>query len=288
MKSDMECLICLLKQAVNTVRIATQDKTLQREVINRTADVIRNADLGLSPAVISTEVYRIVSDVTGVEDPYKKQKEQTNREALQMLPDLQKMISDADDVLDAAIHLAVAGNIIDTGIGYKYDLKHDIRAIMQTPFAISDIESFKKELQPGRKILYLGDNSGEIVFDRVLIEQLLTKGIDVTFTVKSGPIINDAMMEDAQIAGITEIVPVIETGSDDIGINFERVSEKFRRTFDNADFILAKGHGNYETCSELPYNIYFLLKAKCNVVAKELGVNEGDIVFKRQTSLPSG
>ena len=283
MKSDMECLICLLKQAVNTVKIATQDKTLQREVINRTADVIRNADLGLSPAVISTEVYRIVSDVTGVEDPYKQQKEQTNREALGMLPDLQKMISDADDVLDAAIHLAVAGNIIDTGIGYKYDLKHDIYVIMQTPFAINDIESFKKELQPGRKILYLGDNSGEIVFDRVLIEQILTKGIDVTFAVKSGPIINDAMMEDAQTAGITEIVPVIETGSDDIGINFERVSEKFRRTFDNADFILAKGHGNYETCSELPYNIYFLLKAKCNVVAKELGVNEGDIVFKRQT-----
>jgi uncharacterized protein with ATP-grasp and redox domains len=137
-----------------------------------------------------------------------------------------------------------------------------------------------KELMPGRRLLMLGDNSGEIVFDRLLIEELLRANIDVTYCVKSRPIINDATMEDARTAGIDTLVPVIETGSGDIGINFEHVSNEFRQAFESADLILAKGHGNFETCHDLPDNIYFLLKTKCNVVAQELGVEKGAIVFK--------
>ena len=283
MKSDLECLACLFKQALNTVKIVTKDKAIQREVLNRVSDEIRRVDLTLSPAEISTTVYRIVSDVTGVEDPYKQIKEQTNREALRMIPELKKIVADSDDSLDAAMRLAVAGNVIDIGIGHEYDLKEDILHILHAPFAINDFKSFKTELQPGRKLLYLGDNSGEIVFDRVFIEELLKKRVNITFVVKSGAIINDALMEDARTTGITDLVPVMETGSNDIGINFKHAGKTFINEFENADLILAKGHGNFETCSGLPYNMYFLLKSKCNVVANELCVNKGDIVFKHQS-----
>lgn len=283
MKSDLECLVCLLKQALNTVQIATLDTVLQREVINRVTEIVKTANLDLSPAKISTVVYRIVSEVTGIADPYKIIKQKTNQDALQLMPILQRLIAEAKDPLDAALHIAAAGNIIDIGIGHPFDLENDIILSMTSPFTINDTESFRLELKPGKRLLYIGDNSGEIVFDRVLVEEFLKHGIAITFVVKSGPIINDATMEDAETVGMTDIVPVIETGSDDIGINFNRVSKEFCQLFDTADIVLAKGHGNFETLIGFPKNIYFLLKAKCDVVAKELGVQKDYSVFKHQS-----
>ncbi len=156
---------------------------------------------------------------------------------------------------------------------------------MHRPFTFSAVDEFRRELGPGRKLLYLGDNAGEIVFDALLVEQLLATGTEVTFTVKSGPIINDATMEDAESTGMTSLVPVIETGSADIGIHWERCSQEFRTAFETADVILAKGHGNFETCNECPENVYFLLKAKCDLVANEIGCKLGDIVFLRSRDL---
>ncbi|MFC1553047.1 DUF89 domain-containing protein [candidate division KSB1 bacterium] len=285
MKSDLECLVCLMKQALNTVRIASDDMNIQRMVLDRVAGEIQKSDLFRSPADISTIVYRIVSEVTGIADPYHEIKKRTNKEALQMLPFLKEVVSNADDTLDAALHIAVAGNIIDVGIGHAYDLKNDVADILKTEFVVNDIDAFRKELHPGRKLLFLGDNSGEIVFDRILIEELLNYDVDITFVVKSGPIINDAMMEDAEEAGTKDLVPVIETGSNDIGVNFENVSDQFREALSESEVIIAKGHGNFETCSDKPGNFYFLLKAKCNVVANELSISKNDIAFKHHLVL---
>lgn len=279
MKSDLECLVCLLKQALNTVKLVTRDKLVQREVINRVSDWIKEADLENSPADISTKVYKIVSEITGNKDPYKEIKKKTNEEALKFLPYLNKIMSRAENKLDAALHIAVAGNIIDLGIGHDYDLKRDVKQVIKTRFAINDISAFSQELKSGVRLLFLGDNSGEIVFDRILIEYLLSCDINIVYVVKSGPIINDALLEDAEIAGITKLVPVIETGSDDIGVNFRNTDNRFKKEYKNADIILAKGHGNFETLSNRSDNIYFLLKAKCNVVAAELEIKKGDIAL---------
>jgi uncharacterized protein with ATP-grasp and redox domains len=285
MKSELKCLTCLIKQAYNTVQLATSDKTLQKEVIYRTAQWIREADLDQSPAAISTPIYRIVSEVTGNKDPYNEIKKQTNQDALHLIPELEMMIANVKDPLDTGLHLAVAGNIIDLGIGHDFDLKTDIKEIMKIPFTINDTKYFREEIKPDRKLLYLGDNSGEIVFDRLLIEILLDKGMDITYVVKSGPIINDAMIEDAKTAGITDLVCVIETGSGDIGIRLENISRELRDGLENSDVIIAKGHGNFESCNEIPYNLYFLLKTKCSVVADALGVETGDIVFKHYRNI---
>jgi len=282
MKSDPECLPCLLKQAYNTAVLATADKNQQREIINRTARWIQEADLNQTPAAISTVVYRIVSEVTGIKDPYQKVKQNTNQMALDLVPDLTERMETATDPLDMALHLSVAGNIIDIGIGHDFDLNRDIQKIINTPFACNDTDVFRDDLQQGRKLLFLGDNSGEIVFDRLLLLYLLKKKLDITYVVKSGPIINDALMEDASTVGITKLVPVIETGSDDIGILWDNSSKELKTAFKDSDIILAKGHGNFESCNEMPYNFYFLLKAKCNVVAKALSVREGDIVFQNK------
>jgi uncharacterized protein with ATP-grasp and redox domains len=281
MKSDPECLICMMKQAFNTVKVITNDHAVQREVLNRVAEKISYTDLNNTPAEISQPVYEIVSRVTGVKDPYHKLKRQTNEEAMKLLPVLQQLLLKAADPLVTALHIAVAGNIVDFGIGHTFDLEKDVFTILSLPFTVDDSEKFKSEIHPGRHLLYIGDNSGEIVFDRLLVQLLKDRGMNVTFCVKSGPIINDAVMEDARMTGLTDIVPVIETGSNDIGINLNRSGKLFRKTMEEADVILSKGHGNFETCNELPYNFYFLLKAKCRVVARALSINMGDLAFKK-------
>lgn len=285
MKADLDCLECMLKQGLNTIRLVTSDENIQRQLIDRIAIKIPQCDLNLSPALISKYVYDIISEETGIRDPYEQNKKQTNEEALKLLPKLENIILEASDPLVAALHLAVAGNIIDLGIGHVFDLEHDVLRILNSKFVIDDTIDFRKELIPGRKLLYIGDNSGEIVFDRLFVQELLKYKLDIHFVVKSGPVINDATLEDARVAGITDLVPVIGTGSDDIGVNFERASKEFLQAFDATDFVLAKGQGNYETLEGYPKNIYFLLKTKCNVIARALTVKNGEIVFKHQFKL---
>ncbi|MFC1481821.1 DUF89 domain-containing protein [Candidatus Neomarinimicrobiota bacterium] len=280
MKSQPECLVCMMNQAWNTAKIATAEDDARKEIMNRTARLIQQTDLELTPADNSKPVYDIVAQVTGDEDPYHDLKRQSNQEALSLLPQLRQTVGQSEDRMATALHIAVAGNIIDLGIGHAYDLSSDIDTILQTDFAIDNTEAFKRDLVAGRRLLMLGDNSGEIVFDRLLIEEFLGVNISVTYCVKSKPIINDVTMEDARAAGIYGLVPVIETGSGHIGINFDHASAEFLQAFYAADTILAKGQGNFETCNNRDENIYFLLKAKCNVVAGELGVEMGAIVFK--------
>ncbi|MBN2415260.1 DUF89 family protein [bacterium] len=280
MKSDIVCLHCLMKQAVNTVRITTDDPGLHRQVCDRTADLIKTTDLSMTPAAISTPVYRIVSEVTGNPDPYAEFRKRTNAEALSLLPVMRRAIDASEDPLTTGLHVAVAGNIIDLGIGVEFDLVKDLERALATPFAVDDSEAFRPWIRPGTSLLYLTDNSGEIVFDRALTELFLSLGVKVTLAVKSGPVINDVMRADAEEVGLADLAPVIETGSDDIGVDFSRISEEFLEAFTSADVILAKGHGNFESCNQRPENIFFLLRAKCEVVARELGVRVGDIVCK--------
>jgi uncharacterized protein with ATP-grasp and redox domains len=282
-------MACVLRQALNTVRVATDDPAQQIEVMRRVAAHVAGASLDQTPAGLSQPVYRIVSEVTGVRDPYARLKAKTNAAALALLPDLEAMVCRAPDPLKAAVHLAVAGNIVDLGIGHPFDLEQDVADLMRQAFAIDAYGEFRRDLRRGASVLYLGDNAGEIVFDRVLVEQLRAAGAEVTFTVKSGPVINDATLADAEVAGLTGIARVIETGSDDIGVAWERVSPDFRQAFAQAEAILAKGHGNFETCCDRPGNLYFLLTAKCDRVAAELGVRRGDTVFQhRRNPGPEG
>ncbi|MEI6516153.1 MAG: ARMT1-like domain-containing protein [bacterium] len=281
MKSQPECLACMFRQALNTARAASPDPTTHTRILKELARLLPAMDMTLAPATLSKPIYDTVFKVTGIRDPYARHKKETNQAAMELLPGLEATIRRSKDPLKTAIHLAAAGNIIDLGIGHKFDLKKDVVRIMKQAFTIDDYKAFRKELKPGCKLLYLGDNCGEIIFDRILVEQLLARGANVTFVVKSGPIINDATREDAVFAGISAICPVIETGSDDIGVGWPNTSPEFRKHIRQADIILAKGHGNFETCFGRPGNYYFLLKAKCDIVSAELGVKTGATVFKR-------
>jgi len=277
MKAAPDCIECMFRQALNTARKATNDKEKQIAILEQLRK--RPFNLDQTPAAFAQPAYRAVNEILGVDDPYRADKIETNMTALSLLPSIRETVNSSTDRLDACLHAAVAGNIIDLGIGNAFDLNTDIQQIMKQAFAINHLEELRADLKNTSRILYLGDNAGEIVLDTILVAFLVEHGKEVTYTVKSGPIINDATMEDAVFAGMPALARVIKTGSDDIGVNWDRVSPEFLAEFESADLIISKGHGNFETCVGRPENLYFLLKTKCQLVADELKVPLGSIVL---------
>jgi uncharacterized protein with ATP-grasp and redox domains len=271
-----------MKQAYNTATRATKDERERREILNEVALYVRTLTFDSTPADASNFVYEITRKITGNQDPFKPEKIRYNEICKSMREDLRGIIGSSEDSLKTAVRIAIFGNLIDLGIGLHFDLEKDLDKVLTRKFGADDYHLLKEMLETGgKKILYLCDNAGEILFDSLLVE-MMKEDHDVTCVVKSGPIINDATMEDAEYAGITGMVKVITTGSDGIGVQWSAVSEEFRREYEKADIIISKGQGNFETVWGRKGIKFFLLRAKCDSVARELGVSFGDIVIKMQ------
>lgn len=225
-------------------------------------------------------IHRLIREISGSQDPYKKLKDSFNKLALDIYPDLSDRVKKASDPFEAAVRFAIAGNIIDSGAVHNLNKSYIIETIEQamSQKLSGNIEKLRIAINSAKNILYLGDNTGEIVFDKLLIEQLPKDR--VTFVVRGYPAINDATLIDAKTAGLTDIVKVIDNGSDAPGTILEDCSKEFLRNFYDADLIIAKGQGNYETLSNADKSIFFILKAKCPVIARNIGCEIGSLIIK--------
>jgi len=288
MKATLGCIPCFVKQGLSAIRLSTRDPALQQKVLDEVLRRIQGISLDATPALLSHAVYAAVREMTGVADPFEQAKHETNQTALALLPELRRRIAASPDPLHAAIKIALIGNVVDLGIGHVFDIERDVESALAAELTVDDYAAFRDALKDCRRILYLCDNSGEIAFDRLLIEDLRARcgegrrgAPEVIASVKSGPIINDATLRDAEEVGLTSLVRVIGTGSDYIGIDPDHCSPEFAEAFRAADLILAKGQGNFETLDRAPEEIFFLLKVKCPEVAREIGVGEGATVFLR-------
>jgi len=289
MKTDLECVPCIIKQCINTLNLTKCSENIKRKAIKGLLNDLEKIDYDLSPAYNSDIAYIASRKFTGVKDPYYKLKEESNKAALEIYPKLKEIITKSPDRLYAGIKIAVEGNIIDLGInggdGSALNFEKIIDDIKNMPLAVNDYAKFKKSLGEAKNILYISDNAGELVFDRVFIKELIKQHKNVVLSVKSGPIINDATRKDAEEVGLDSLVKVIETGSDRIGINFNYASDEFLKEFRKADLIISKGQGNFETLDDVDANIFFILKAKCEKIARELGVNYLDVVMVKRESM---
>ena len=203
--------------------------------------------------------------------------------ALAWYDKVRSQIDAAKDPIDLAIRLSIAGNIIDFGVSEHYDLKDSIHRVITQPLAVNDIESLKSQLKSVSSLLYLGDNSGETVFDRLLIETLVEHyQLPVIYVVRGSATINDVTFVEAKEAGLNAVCnDIIDNGSDAPGTLLQDCSAEFLERFNQAELIIAKGQGNFESLSGIDAPIFFLLQAKCNVIANELGVKELDLIVKQ-------
>jgi uncharacterized protein with ATP-grasp and redox domains len=285
-KTDLECLPCFFRQIRRTLSYAGVNGDRGRAIVRRAEKIIDDASFDQPPARITTLLHRLMREATGV-DPYGRIKDEYNRIALDMLPVVRKMaegttVSD-EERLAGGVRAAIAGNIIDFGIYDSIDLERSLHESFAMPLPIEIFQEFSQAVREADRVLYLCDNAGEIVFDRVLIEILRERGKHVTAAVKGVPVINDATVDDASAARLMESASeVIDNGNDGIGTLLELCSPNFLEAYGGADMIISKGQANYETlASENDDRLFFLFMVKCPVVARELGRANGDIILRR-------
>jgi uncharacterized protein with ATP-grasp and redox domains len=285
MRIYLDCIPCLVRQALDSARLITDDEVIQEEVLREVLRLASKMVLYQTPPAMAQKIHRVIRELTGVQDPYLQVKNRFNKFALKMYPDMKERIETSADPLETAVRLAIAGNIIDLGVKSglaESQVETTITRSLTESLDMEALEEFRNATAQAKDILYLGDNTGEIVFDRLLIEQLPCKNI--TFVVKAGPIINDATMQDAEMTGLTDTVSVIDNGSDAPGTILQSCSQEFRRRFNEADLVIAKGQGNYETLSDADKNMFFVLKAKCPVIAEHLGCEIGCLVLTKNNA----
>ena len=271
MESFLDCLPCIVGQCVRAARFATDDERLQRRALNVVLEHLTEADLTRTPIDISLEPHRIVRAVTGCADPYAELRERSNADALALYPRLKSLVAESDDPLMTALRIAAAGNIMDFGALASFDVEAALDRALTEPFAIDHSQAFRGRLAESQRVLYLADNAGEIVFDRVLLEELGER--ELVVAVKSDLFINDALLADAMQVGLDEVARLIEVppGADR--------PELFLGEWERADIIISKGQANYEALREARGPLFLLLIIKCPVLAADAGVDGGSMVL---------
>ena len=238
-------------------------------------------DWNTTPPDIAEVVYYMVKEQSNEDDPYRALKKECNDIALGIFPELKRIVDQSATPLVTAVRLAIAGNVMDHGMGPNFDIKKTISFVLEKEFGIDHFYEFVQTLEKSQNLAYIVDNAGEIVFDKLLLETIMKKYDfqKILFAVNGAPFIDDATMEDAVYAGIDRMpgVEIIRIGLDEKGI--KRSSKAMLDIIAQSDIIISKGQKNYEVLSDKE-KIFFMLIAKCPLIAKELGAKTGDIILK--------
>ncbi|MBN2453685.1 MAG: DUF89 family protein [Candidatus Omnitrophica bacterium] len=289
MKTYLECIPCFFKQALEAGRLSGADEKAQKRILDEVALNLPEFSLASSPPETAKIIYGIVKKITREADPYADIKEKSNKLALGIYARLKKKVVSSRDSLLTAVELAIAGNIIDYGIKNTLNIEEELKrildreedAIRKEGSSIFDYRHFRAAVKRSKIILYLGDNAGEVVFDRILIEEIKGSGRDknIIYAVKEKPVINDALRKDALAAGIGNSASIISSGVDTPGTVLSFCSKEFLKIFKRADMVISKGQGNFEALSDCKRHVFFLFMAKCPVIARDAGCKLGDIIL---------
>ena len=282
MKVHYECAACFLRQTREALDLATENESLKMEITEIVMKIVsKKFRKGAVSNIIGTEVHRNIKELTGNNDPYSRERETSNDIALEFLPQVEGVLGDGKN-LKNYIKVAIAGNVLDFGaLGLEIDMESLIVNTMEKNPTLDHSNELEKELKKSKTVLYLADNIGEIVFDKIFIEKIKEYDVEVTVALKEKPILNDACINDALKIGLNQVAKLTSTGTDSIGIIEGDVSTEFMEIFNKSDMIIAKGLGNYEGLGEMDLMdkpVFCLLNAKCRPVAREIGVELGDNV----------
>lgn len=291
MRITPDCYSCTLNFTINAARLAKNiDRDTEMSAVREALRVLYELPDYATPADAGTVCLEVAQQVTGERDPYRDEREKYNRLAVSLLPGLRRRIDEAEkagqDRLLTAVLLAIAGNIIDHGIISNPDVEGTIERILAAGLAMNHFDSFKSGLEKANTVVYVADNCGEIAFDRLVCEEILRLSggrAKIKFAVKSSPILNDAVRDDALQVGLDEVAEIIDIGCATVGMPKDRVSEEFLAELREADVVIVKGQGNFETAEQYVRDIrgafFCVLTAKCVPVAREIGVPQWGAVL---------
>ena len=289
MESAPECIPCAVSQVVRTARMAGLDDEAQKEAARAAMRVLAELDHGAAPAVIATAALRAAEALYGGKDAFEKIKRETTSEALSLCeaikPEVMRemMALGPAERIGLCAKLAAAGNIIDFGMSSDFDLKATLEDTLARDLAVDHSAELYDAILASDEVLLIGDNAGEIVFDRFFLDEIVRLGRTAYLSVKSGPILNDAVLSDAVAAGIGDPVKVVETGSSSLGVALEECSPEFLDLFRRVGVVISKGQANYETLDDASRSVFFILRVKCPVISRPMGIPTGASILLAHT-----
>ncbi len=281
MKLEPECVTCIFSQALRVCETLRVDKETTKKVLDAVALMVPEFSFSQTPPQVAARVYPRIAEILGVEDIYRDYKAEAVRHAAAMIGPVKKRVLESGDRLHAALKASVAGNVIDLAATHSFSLDEEVARVFETPFAVDDSEALRQMLAEAKTLLVIGDNTGEHLFDKILLEQIraLYPEVRIGYAVRGRPIINDVTLKDAEEAGIGEVAQIIDSGVDTPGFDLDRLSDEARNYYENADLVISKGMGNYESLNDVSIKpTFYLMKVKCNVVAASLNREIGDII----------
>ena len=279
-----ECVKCIVGQIEKATKLLQLDEKLSDEIMQEVNKRATNFSFNETPPYIAKDVYEYLEQMTNLDDPLEKLKQESIKKATSYLPLINKKIENSEDKLFTAIKAAVAGNVIDFATTKEFSLDDEINSIFKTNFSINDYKIFKEKLYKVDKLIILSDNAGENVFDKVLIKTIkeLLPNLKIYYATRGKAIINDITIKEALQIGIDKYCEVISSGVDTPGLEKKQASKEFLKLFNETSLILSKGMGNFESLeSSNDSRIFFLFKVKCEVVANAISRNLGEIILKR-------
>jgi uncharacterized protein with ATP-grasp and redox domains len=284
MKLQQECVACIIAQVKKVTKMLLMSEPIQDAAMRDTLEYLKTVNYDSCTPEPMGDIWQIMLSHVGDCDPYAAIKSRCNHEAMKMVPAMREKNARAKEPLAVALKYAVAGNLIDYGMEHPVSIDEQnaqIDAYAREPYAVDDSERLFSALVHAKTMLYLGDNAGEIVFDKMLIERicLMFPNLDLTYVVKGTAVLNDVTRADADEVGMEEVARVTDNGDGSPGTVLPRTSEAFQRTFASADVVLSKGQGNYESLSGVEKeNLFFVFTAKCDTVCMDAGVPKLSIV----------
>ncbi|SFV75110.1 DUF89 domain of unknown function [hydrothermal vent metagenome] len=283
MTIDNRCVTCIINQSQKVAKAINASSALEHTLISNIENMSQTFSFTKTPPQIAADVYKKLSILAQKEDLYDEVKQHSTKKALSFIPKLQEKLQTSSDKFLTATKIAVAGNVIDLAAEVEFDLGDELEKIFETNFACDDTKQLQTKLTHANKVVILGDNVGEHIFDALFIQTLqeLYPNKEYYYFVRGVPIINDVTYKEAKEAGFDTFCTIIDSGVNTPGFDYKRASKKAQKLFDEADIIISKGMGNYESLSPSHRkNICFLLKVKCEVVANALQKEVGDIICK--------
>ncbi len=284
MKTQFECIPCIISSYLKLVETSVIPETQQEVILRQLLHYLSGVDYDQSPPMMGRTLQRMIRESLQNPDPYHQIKQHYNQMMMDLYSSFKEIVERSEDPFDAAMRMAIAGNVIDFGAKYQFDIMDSINRVKEHELAIDDSRFLRDDLEHAQTLLYIGDNCGEIVLDKLFLET-----IDISqkyFVVRESPVINDITPEDAKMTGMDKIARVLSTGDDSPGAVWESASKDFRDHFSNADVIISKGQGNLEGLIDVPHDhVYFLLVTKCDLIGEKIGTRNGDFVVKKGTAI---
>ena len=283
MNIEPECISCIFNQALRVSKTLGLNAQESKEILDNCAKMLPSFSLSKTPPQNAKPMYDMMAKILKTDDIYAKEKKEAIIQAKKLIPFAKKLIKNSKDPFKTATKIAIAGNVIDLASEFMYDLEEEINKVLDSKLAIDDINRLYKDIQGSKTVVYLADNAGENIFDTLYIETIksLFEDIKIYYFVRAKPIINDICFDDLKDDDIKKYATLINSGVNTPGIVFDALNSESKKLFSEADCIISKGMGNYECLSDCKeFSIYYLLKVKCHVVAKDLSLDPGDLVCK--------